>query len=82
MSHARSRRSPPEKSGRTTVSIAGRQAPPLPHEADESTADRGQQSDARVEQAHADVKRGLVDTDKGPVMQGTYERLRNSKPAK
>ena len=65
------------KQSQTSVSIAGRKAPKLPHEADESTNSTAKQPDPKVKQAYADVKRGLVDTDKGPVMGHTYERLRN-----
>lgn len=54
-------------------------APRMPHERDESagsqTAD--EPSGKRMGQiAHDDLERGLVDTDKGPVLEETYEKLR------
>lgn len=78
MAHPTQRRGAFGKSARTSVSISGNKVPPLPHEADESSKNStAQKNDETVEQAYRDVKRGLVDTDKGPVMHGTYERLRN-----
>ena len=81
MAHPSQRRGAFGKSARTSVSISGNKVPPLPHEADESANSTATRNDPTVEQAYTDVKRGLVDTDKGPVMHGTYERLRN-KPGK
>ena len=68
-----------KKDNTTSVSIAGQKAPPLPHEADESTHSTAAKPDPKVKQAYADVKRGLVDTDKGPVMGRTYERVKSTK---
>lgn len=54
--------------------------PRLPHERDESADSQAaqQQSGERVgKQAHEDIERGLVDTDKGPVLDETYEKVRD-----
>ncbi|HSV47634.1 MAG TPA: hypothetical protein VLJ58_17735 [Ramlibacter sp.] len=56
-------------------------APRLPHERDESADSQpsGEPSAQRVGCiAHRDVEQGLQDTDKGPVMDAAYERLRKA----
>jgi len=66
----------PSDTGRksnTTVRRDRDAEPQLPHERDESSA----KDDARrpvIEQAHRDVRRGLSDTDRGPVMDKAYQR--------
>jgi hypothetical protein len=54
-------------------------SPRMPHERDES-ADSQQASDPSArsmgEMAREDIERGRVDTDKGPVLDETYERVR------
>jgi hypothetical protein len=54
-----------------------RTGPELPHERDES-ADREHEVAPRNRelghQAHEDVERGLVDTDRGPVIDHVYRR--------
>jgi hypothetical protein len=72
---------PAQKPARTSVSLGGRKAPRLPHERDESSRSTTEETDPQVGRAYADVKRGLVDTDKGPVLERTYDRVRN-KPTK
>jgi hypothetical protein len=60
---------PPEK---TTPSRANRREPQLPHERDQSSEPQAPiNDDARKvgEQAARDVERGLVDTDRGPVLE-------------
>jgi len=70
----------------TAPQQSGKQTPRLPHERDES-AD-SQQTDESATQPTAratreDVERGVVDTDRSPVMNETYERLRgNDDPEK
>lgn len=54
-------------------------APRLPHERDESADSQAAAASAdktlgRI--AQADVARGLVDTDKGPVMDATYAKVK------
>jgi hypothetical protein len=51
----------------------------LPHERDQSAdsqVDKAPADDGRARQAHDDVERGVVDTDRGPVIDQTYERVR------
>jgi hypothetical protein len=58
-------------------------SPRMPHERDESADSQGSsEPSARAvgEQAHEDVERGLVDTDKGPVLDQTYDRVREGTP--
>lgn len=83
MTHPYRRRSPAHRAanasaGNTSVSIAGKPVPPLPHEADESADSTANATDEKVEQAYVDLKRGLVDTDKGPPMGRAYDRLKKT----
>lgn len=51
----------------------------MQYERDQSASDQGSEepSQRRTGQiAHDDVERGVVDTDKGPVLEETYRRLR------
>jgi len=54
-------------------------SPRTPNERDESADSRrtDEPSDSRIAAAQEDIERGVVDTDKGPVMDETYERLRD-----
>lgn len=54
-------------------------APRLPHERDESAQSQAsaEPSGRRMGQAaYDDLERGLVDTDKGPVLDKTYDKVR------
>lgn len=58
-------------------------APRMPHERDESAGSQApdEPSAQRVGQAgHEDIERGRVDTDKGPVIDQTYDRVREGTP--
>ena len=61
--------------GKTQVEQGGESAPRLPHEHDQSS-DSQQSPDGKApgigRQAHEDIERGLVDTDKGPVTDRVY----------
>lgn len=50
----------------------------LPHERDESVGVTDGVQSAHVQQAARDLRRGLQDTDRGPVMDRTYKRLKQS----
>jgi hypothetical protein len=66
-------------SGDTRVSRGNEAKPRLPHERDQSAdsqVDKAPADDGRARQAHDDVERGVVDTDRGPVIDQTYERVR------
>ena len=57
--------------------------PRMPHERDESADSQppGEPSTQRMGAlAHDDMERGLVDTDKGPALDRTYEQLRKDMP--
>jgi len=61
--------------GKTRIEQGGEPAPRLPHEHDQSSDSQQDQDGgaSRVgRQAHEDVERGLVDTDKGPVTDRVY----------
>jgi hypothetical protein len=63
------------KKGKTKVEQDGESAPRLPHEHDQSSdSQQSQEGTApRVgRQALQDVERGLVDTDRGPVVDRVY----------
>ncbi|RYF41212.1 MAG: hypothetical protein EOO27_46620 [Comamonadaceae bacterium] len=51
--------------------------PRMPHERDESSDSQRTAPRADMEQAGKDLKRGLVDTDRGPVTDSTYKRLKS-----
>ena len=54
--------------------------PRLPHERDESADSQpaGEPSARRMgAMVHRDLEKGRQDTDKGPVMDATYDRLRD-----
>ncbi len=52
------------------------QALRLPHERDQSLDMTDDKPDALMRQAHEDLQRGLEDTDRGPVMDKIYRRLK------
>ena len=69
-----------------TVPVQGEQqqpAPRMPHERDES-ADSQAASEPSMErmgaEAHDSLEKGQVDTDKGPVLDATYDRVREGTP--
>lgn len=81
---SRPRRDAPQARERqgNTLPVQGekqQRSPRMPHERDES-ADSQQASDPSArsvgEIAREDIERGLVDTDKGPVLDETYDRVR------
>lgn len=66
------------ESGQTKVEQGGESSPRLPHERDQSadsqTPTDGQPTEVG-KQAHEDVESGLVDTDRGPVMDKLRKKL-------
>ena len=54
--------------------------PKLPHERDESINTTGTVASEPMEQAARDVKRGLVDTDRGAEAGRTYKKLKQTMP--
>lgn len=83
----------PEASGKArgdTVPLQGEQqvrSPRAPHERDESADSQAaaEPSGARIGTiAHGDMASGRVDTDKGPVLDATYDKVREgaSQPVK
>ncbi len=64
---------PPHAAGHTTPQANGSVSPRLPHERDESSDSQTSPPRAVIQQAHDDLQRGLVDTDRGPVMDKLYE---------
>ncbi len=77
---------PAPESGATSdanvqVSIGQDTVPRLPHEHDESADSQTSEPRAVIQQAAKDLKRGLVDTDRGDEANRTYAKLKgNSKP--
>jgi hypothetical protein len=63
----------PHETGHTTPQSDGSLSPRLPHERDESSDSQSSEPDAVMQQAKKDLERGLVDTDRGPVMDKLYE---------
>lgn len=59
--------------GHTTPMKNGDRSPKLPHERDESSESQASTPRRVIRQAHEDLKRGLVDTDRGPVVDEVYE---------
>jgi hypothetical protein len=48
----------------------------LPHERDQSTDMTGRAPDPHIQQADADLRRGLQDTGKSPAMDAAYDKLK------
>ena len=64
----------PHDSGKTTPQTADREVSPrFPHERDESSDSQTSEPRDVMRQAHEDIERGLVDTDRGPVLDKVYE---------
>ena len=71
----------PQGETRPAQGPAQQPQPRMPHERDESvdSQEGGEPSGKRMGQiAHDDVERGLVDTDKGPVIDKAYEKTRKT----
>lgn len=71
----------PSRRGDTTPVQGERQERSLraPHERDESADSQGgnePSAQRTAELGRQDIERGVVDTDKGPVLHETYEKLR------
>jgi hypothetical protein len=67
--------------GNTMPRVQERSVPRLPHEHDESAdSQNSEEPQAVIQQAHDDVQRGLVDTDRAPGMGQVYKRLVKDKP--
>ena len=78
-----SRRKPPGATGRGNTRPAQGEkqepVPRMPHERDESADQQGPgEASGRAigKVAHDDIERGAVDTDKGPVLDKTYDKVR------
>jgi hypothetical protein len=72
----------PDRQGNTLPAQGERQqrVPRAPHERDESADSQGASepsSSSMGQAAREDIERGVVDTDKGPVMDETYDRVRD-----
>ena len=65
-----------------TVPVQGEtqeRVPRMPHERDESADSQGASEPSGQQMgriAHEDIERGVVDTDKGPVLDQTYDKVR------
>lgn len=71
----------PQGDTRAAQGPAQQPQPRMPHERDESVDSQGsgESSGQRMGRiAHDDVERGLVDTDKGPVIDEAYEKTRKT----
>jgi hypothetical protein len=62
--------------GVTAVSHDTGRTPKLPHERDESTGGMASGPRKRIKQAQQDLERGLTNTDRGPVLDATYRKLK------
>ena len=61
---------------RAPVPDEGKSEPRLPHESDESVGMTDGKPSAEIQQAHRDLARGLQDTDRGPVADRAYQKLK------
>ena len=64
----------PPRQGDTLPRVKGKSSPRLPHEHDESASSQNSEPQPVMKQAHADIERGLVDTDCAPVADEVYRR--------
>ncbi len=62
------------------ASPARASAAKLPHERDESVGMTGGVTSVPMQQAHKDLARGLQDTDRGPVADHAYRKLKRAAP--
>lgn len=70
--HGQPAQDPPAPGQATHASRHNQPEPQLPHEQDQSSSSQaraGEQDPHVAHQAAADVRRGLVDTDRGPVLE-------------
>jgi hypothetical protein len=65
---------PPDSGHTTTTTNDAEVAPRLPHERDESSDSQNGGPRRVMQQAKDDVERGMVDTDRGPVLDDVYEK--------
>ncbi len=65
--------------GNARLAMPTEPAPKLPHERDESINTAGTIPSEPMKQADRDVKRGLVDTDRGAEAGRTYRKLKQSR---
>jgi hypothetical protein len=73
------RKGPPQGNTLPVQGETQQRSPRAPHERDESADSQvaSEPSGQRMAQAaREDVERGVVDTDKGPVLEETYDRVR------
>lgn len=73
---ARSQKAAPDNTGRVDARMVESSKAKLPHERDESISETGKKPSKRIQQAHQDVSRGLQDTDRGPVADRAYKKLK------
>jgi hypothetical protein len=67
------------RQGNTLPRVNGDKSPRLPHEHDESSDSQHEAQPQEVmQQAHKDVRRGLVDTDRSKQMDEVYNRTLKS----
>lgn len=65
--------------GETRPRQEGKPVPRLPHERDESASSQTGPDHEVIRQAARDLEAGLVDTDKGPPLRETHDRLFGTK---
>jgi len=68
-------RSSDQPQGETRPNLGGEPAPRLPHEHDESASSQQGPDQPVVQQAARDVRKGLPDTDRGPVLEELRGRI-------
>ncbi len=66
----------PKEEGIDLTSPSPSTSPELPHERDEATGMTGGVPSRRVQQGHADVKRGVQDTSRAPEADTAYRKLK------
>lgn len=72
---------PARPHGETHANIAGEPVPRLPHERDESASSQQGPDHEVIQQAAEDLRNGLEDTDRGPVLEELHGRIfRRSAP--
>jgi hypothetical protein len=66
----------PEEKGVDLASPGKSTSPAMPHERDEAAGMTGGVPSRRVQQGHADVKRGVQDTSRAPEADSAYKKLK------
>jgi hypothetical protein len=79
---AQHERSAKPRRAHTRAKVAGDSTPRLPHESDELPGSQARAPHDVAKRAYSDARRGLPDTDRGPVVDELYGRTLRERRAR